>query len=525
VWIPNRCVIKKIAAAGGVAAVAVIALFQSWQRWLDPIIDTGRDLYIPEQLLRGAKLYRDIRYQYPPLAPYLLTLIGRSLAAYTAFGIGVSVVVAAALWLSLRRNVVAATVATLFFVALSMCGASTWGANFIFPYSYAATIGMALLMIALAALVHDRVPIAFAALLLASWCKVEYAMAVAIVIAVVAVTRRASWRQIAAFVAAWCVSAAGVAFYFRDTRWLSDDVFARSLTQGATAKRFFSVIAGTANWEAHAIEIVVALIGTIAIVLLLSRNKPLFTVAAVAIALFIADHSFFRVWVVFEVVALAYALARDRRSPLALFAAFAVATTIRIPANVSPVWYGFVLIVPVYALVAYVLFVYLPERGVYLQRAALAWLPLVAVICVRDLYEQHERWSVKVYPIVSDRGTFYDANPIRAGQIDFFIRSHPRGTLVVVPEGLTINYLTETTTPLTFHTFTPVETADPAVESEIMAEMQRRPPDRIALVARDVTEYGSRGFGIDYDLRLAAWIRANYRVEKRGPVITTLTRR
>src|SRR6185436_19193189 len=88
-----------------VVAVAIVALLQSWQRWLEPIIDTGRDLYIPEQLARGAKLYRDLRYQYPPLAPYLLALMpDRSLAAYTILGILQSAVVAACLWLSLRRD-------------------------------------------------------------------------------------------------------------------------------------------------------------------------------------------------------------------------------------------------------------------------------------------------------------------------------------------------------------------------------------------------------------------------------------
>src|SRR5215470_17656168 len=48
--------------------VAAVAFTQSYQRWLDPIIDTGRDLYIPGQIDQGARLYRDIRYQYPPLA-------------------------------------------------------------------------------------------------------------------------------------------------------------------------------------------------------------------------------------------------------------------------------------------------------------------------------------------------------------------------------------------------------------------------------------------------------------------------
>lgn len=508
-----------------IAAVAALALFQSWQRWLDPIIDTGRDLYIPEQLARGAKLYRDIRYQYLPLAPYLLVLIGRSLAAYAAFGIAQSVVVAGALWTALRRNALAATIATLFFVALSMCGASTWGANFIFPYSYAATIGMALLMIALAALVHERVPIAFAALLLASWCKVEYAVAAAIVIVVVAITRRATWRQLGAFVAAWIGSAAVVAFAFRDTQWLAENVFARALTQGTTAKHFFSVVAGTANWPLHAGEMLFALIGTIVVVLLLSRNKPLFIAAAMVISLLIADHSFFRAWALLEVLCLVYALAYDRRSPLALFAAFAIATTLRIPANVSPIWYGFVLIVPVYALIAYVLFVYLPERGLYSQRAALAWLPLMAIICFRDLAQQRERWAAKEFPIRSARGVFYDSNQARAAALQSFIDSHPAGALVVLPEGITINYLTKTTTTLTFHTFTPVETADPQIEDQILREIEARPPDRIAVVARDVTEYGYRGFGIDYDLRLAAWIRSHYRVERAGSILTTLKRR
>src|SRR5262249_31900735 len=158
--------------------------------------------YIPEQLARGAKLYRDLRYQYPPLAPYLLALMpARSLAAYTILGIAQSAVIAASLWIALRRNAMAATVAALLFVAVSMCAGSMW--NFIFPYSYAATLGMMFLTIALAAAVNERPAIALAALFLASWCKVEYAAGVALIVVVLAITRRVSWRQLAVFAAAW----------------------------------------------------------------------------------------------------------------------------------------------------------------------------------------------------------------------------------------------------------------------------------------------------------------------------------
>jgi hypothetical protein len=174
------------------------------------------------------------------------------------------------------------------------------------------------------------------------------------------------------------------------------------------------------------------------------------------------------------------------------------------------------------------------------------------MLCGRDLWEQHERWSVKVYPIVTASGTFYDWNAERAKALNELVRSagvSPAGraasrrastetvagqpamtpalpsTLAVFPEGITINYLTGTTTPLSFHTFTPVETADPQIEDEILREIQRRPPDRVAIVKRDVREYGYRGFGVDYDQRLAAWIVTHYAVERQWPGLIDLRRR
>jgi hypothetical protein len=481
-----------------VVLIAIIALIQSWQRWLDPIIDTGRDLYIPEQLARGAKLYRDLRYQYPPLAPYLLALLpSHKLLSYTILGIAQSAVVAICLWLSLRRNAIAATVATLFFVALSLCGASTWGANFIFPYTYAATLGMMFLVIALAAVLNDRVPIALVALLLASWCKVEYAMAVALILVVLAITRRVSLRQLALFAAAWLASLGFVVWAFPEM-----DLF--SLTN-ASARHFFAVVAGQPGWD-H----LLALLGIAAVFALLRWGKWWL---AMPLMIPLAYHGFFRAWFFLQLALLVYALVKERESPLAVFAAFAVATTLRVPFNVAPAWYGCFLIVPVYALIAYTLFERWPSR---------AWLFLVALLCARDLWEQHERWSAKVYPITSARGTFYDYNEERAQAISALRLT---GTLAVMPEGLTINYLTRTTTPLSFHTFTPPETADPRVEDQILREINARPPDHIAIVNRDVREYGSRGFGIDYDQRLARWIFANYDVESATTPIKILRRR
>jgi hypothetical protein len=164
----------------------------------------------------------------------------------------------------------------------------------------------------------------------------------------------------------------------------------------------------------------------------------------------------------------------------------------------------------VFALAAYTLFSYIPRRNAMV----FLWLVPFAANAVGDLWQQHARYALKSFPIVSSRGTFYDWNDDRARTLNALIATVHDGTLTAMPEGITINYLTRTRTPLTFHTFTPVETADATVESAILGELASHPPDRVAIVTRDVREYGSRGFGIDYGLRITAFLHANYRVEQ-----------
>jgi hypothetical protein len=495
--------------------VAAIAFTQSYQRWLDPIIDTGRDLYIPEQIDHGARLYRDIRYQYPPLAPYALALVtgvvGHSLASYTAIGLLQSVVIAAALWLIGRRTAgtIAAFVAAMFFVSLSFCGATTWGANFLFPYSYGATIGMALIVASLALFIYDRSSLALVPLFFATWSKVEYAMAAAVIIVALAVIRRISLLQIAGFVAAEAVAAGLALWYFPNIR---DNVFAESLTKGESARQFFRTVSGLGDWQDFATAAFLAIVAMVAIVWLLRSVRLTIAVPVVIVISFLLPmwpHAFFRAFGLLQFVALVIGY-RRRNPTLVTLAAFSIATTLRVPLSVSPVWYGFALIVPTYALIAYVLFDFLQlgSRAVWL-------LPLAAFLCGHDLVEQHERYAQKRFAIESSRGKFYDVNPERAQALNALISQVHGGTLAVFPEGLTVNYLTESRTTLTFHTFTPVETAAPPVEDAIIRELLRSPPDRVVILTRDVREYGYQGFGIDYDRRLLAYLGAAYRLTAR----------
>ena len=77
-------------------------------RTLHPLIDCGRDLYVPELITRGGVLYRDIAYYYPPLTPYLLALLtsvlGHGLVSYVILGAAIATLSGAAIYVLLRTS-------------------------------------------------------------------------------------------------------------------------------------------------------------------------------------------------------------------------------------------------------------------------------------------------------------------------------------------------------------------------------------------------------------------------------------
>ena len=52
-------------------ALFAALLTVTWRRWPDPLLDFGRDLYIPWMMNQGAALYRDIEHAYGPLTQHL----------------------------------------------------------------------------------------------------------------------------------------------------------------------------------------------------------------------------------------------------------------------------------------------------------------------------------------------------------------------------------------------------------------------------------------------------------------------
>jgi hypothetical protein len=140
-------------ADGVIIVVALFLAWLTWGRWGDIQIDCGRELYVPLEILRGKLLYRDIWYPYGPLAPYLEALLveafGQRLLVFYLFGLAITIGCALSLYRigsTLEQPIVGLTVA----VGFLLQGFSSWHGvspeymNLIFPYSYAASIGLCL---------------------------------------------------------------------------------------------------------------------------------------------------------------------------------------------------------------------------------------------------------------------------------------------------------------------------------------------------------------------------------------------
>src|SRR5689334_6265115 len=130
---------------------AVLAAW-TWLKWPDPIVDFGRELYVPWQLTRRKGLYRDIESVYGPLSPYvnalwmrlfgvsLLTLVLCNLAVFAATLVGVHRLI--------RRSTDALTASLASMTLLVVSGFrqidGPGNFNFVTPYAHEATHGVAI---------------------------------------------------------------------------------------------------------------------------------------------------------------------------------------------------------------------------------------------------------------------------------------------------------------------------------------------------------------------------------------------
>lgn len=138
---------------GGLLLLGGLALFfivTSWRKWPDPLIDFGRELYLPWRLSEGAMLYRDIDHHYGPLSHYfnaaLFRLFGPGLMVLVTANLAIFVGIAAAIYALCRRawGAGAAIAGTALFISVfgfsQLVPISNY--NYAAPYSHEGTHGL-----------------------------------------------------------------------------------------------------------------------------------------------------------------------------------------------------------------------------------------------------------------------------------------------------------------------------------------------------------------------------------------------
>jgi hypothetical protein len=204
-------------------AVFLLLVLVSWNRWIEPFVDTGRELMVPARVARGERLYRDIRFYYGPLAPFVGAGVdlaaGRSFAARIALAALVALLHLEALRRLARRLLPEGLAALAASVAVGVTFFLRPGGCHLFPYSLdtalavAAATGAVVLSASGGSLRRDRV--AVLGLLAALLARPEIGMAAVAALAAerllgsdAPAKRRLGWLALVPILAAAVVYAA-----------------------------------------------------------------------------------------------------------------------------------------------------------------------------------------------------------------------------------------------------------------------------------------------------------------------------
>jgi hypothetical protein len=96
-----------------------------------------------------------------------------------------------------------------------------------------------------------------------------------------------------------------------------------------------------------------------------------------------------------------------------------------------------------------------------------------------------------------------------------YLQAHvaPHETVLVLPEGVTLNFLAGRRSPTPYFNFMPPELVMFG-EANIVESLRGSPPDVVVFVRRVLYEYGLERFGDQgFGAQLLAWAHANYEVQ------------
>lgn len=540
----------------------------TWGRCADVQVDFGREAYVAWRLAEGDVLYRDVHSIFGPLSPYWnaagLRVLGTSLRSLFLLNLGALLAIVALMWLILRRitSRVAATAGILAFLcAFAFAHATRAGSfNFVAPYRHELVHGTVLSLAALLlasryadARARWRLVACGASLGLLALTKVEpFAAAAAGVAALLLAERRDPRRALpplgvvgsaAAAVFVLAVLALAIRLPWPDALRGAGATFVTATSAAYNSSPFVRHSMGLAELGPNVRALIfwcAVYLGWLAVGALAARVLRRWRGGWCAAATGLAVAAL--VWPVWPRIAWA-----DAARPLPVVVlAVALATVatlprygegedrVRIATRLAVAVYAFVMIAKI-ALTArayFYGFALAPAAMLLLVAAALDWLPAAlerrgysgaafrGVAAALLLLAVHAHLRATSFQLSRQRYAFgagadrilgdERARALASAGDTLRATMQADDTLAVLPEGLLLNYVLRRPNPSPYVDYMPSEVGHYG-ERLLVDALSRRPPDWIALVEKDTSEYGPRYFGHDYGMTIGAWVAGAYR--------------
>jgi hypothetical protein len=560
----------------GLIGLVVFFLAISWRKWPDPLIDFGRELYVPWRLSQGAVLYRDVDDVYGPLCKYfdstLFTCFGPRLMVLVTANIMVFLGILASIYFLCRRawGVGSALAAVAVFIAVfgfsQFVGIGNY--NYATPYSQETTYGLLVCLLLVIILVHwveDStlglsllVGILFGFTLV---LKPEIVLAGGFAIFVAGLAKCWSGtppraRTLALMGCGTILPTMGFVVYFvRFMAWKEAVGAACRAWLNATKIRYtgnilvLSFLGLDQPWkhfweQGLATLLACLLIAVIAAVAwrveriaqgwlqflsvgLLAGG--LFWLAIYGITWLETGRCLPGLILIYLVTCLVSLFGgkspdKDRRVQLTrlLMAALATALLARMILNTRIYHYGYYQAALAAIMVPAVLIGELPHRiGLGRKGAsviAIGTLALLAPGVVILCGKSQQILSLKTFPVGTNGDQFYAFSPqieptgaIVNAVSQALREKRPDQTLLVVPEGVMINYLARLPSSVAPFSYFSSITAG-GREDQIVKDLEGHPPVWVVIISRDLREYGIQRYGEQPDegQQILRWIGEHY---------------
>lgn len=503
-------------------------LHWTWGTWTDPLIDFGRELYVPWQITCGKKLYVDIAWFNGPVSQYfnatLFHIFGVNLSTLIWADIAILGTTIFALYFIICEicNIFTATISTLSVLLLfsfnQYIGIANY--NWITPYSHEITHGVSLCIISLSFFLiwNKRKEVFWLGLTgftlgLTILTKVEITFAsIGLLIAILLFPKRDKLFTNTTLVIFFLLPTIIASFFFDidQITAMYTDIFNTSVTSLLFYKRMSGLnvplqsIASITKQTVFYI-LIFAPITTLEITLKNKRRMAFLISCCYIILLYLMFRNEF---IPFEflkplqlfLLILAIIFFIKKEYFILSFSLLSEILLLKVALNIHATGYSFALAVPGTVLFLSALLYWIPNwirekggDGRIFQFVILLFLSFVTVAHINLC----NTWiTSKTITISNRQGETLKNGDIRGLLVNetlHYLEKEAPKSLLVIPEGIMINYLARIPNNIPYVNFMPVEKILFGEDNWINA-IQKYSPDIILYFPKDTREYGQGSF-------------------------------